>query len=185
MFFLKESIKNIIKEVWFGTRATGSPSPPYRKGKGKHSTQAGRPSQHWQGDVLAMKKYESLRPEQKLSVLKYGNKKYDIFKTGGFKHYVKKEDLGKDFKGSKTVRKLNAEIGRAEGLAANRANKFWKAYSLYQKGKASHIDIERSSGQKDSLNPKQAEQWARNNIVYQRYKAQLFKDVLNQYRRNK
>lgn len=180
---IKEDIKKIILESWRGNRPAGSPSPPFRKGKGSarpksHTTNT---SQFWQGDFLDFKnpKYNNLSAEQKLGVLKYGNRKYDTFKNGGFKHYIKVEDLPKKHPQLDKIKQLNGAIATAEGLAKGRADKFFKAVKKQQAGLSHTIDIKRSNGQTEHLTPKQGEEFYKVSILYQRYKATMIKEELD------
>lgn len=176
---LREDLRVRVFEAWKGPRKTGIPAPPYHKGKGQPKSHYPRPGKFWhgKGDVLDVNSagYKKLTPEQKISVLKFGNKAYDVFKTGGYKHYVKKGDLPTRGKNLKQIKSINAEIGKAEGYAAGRAEKFFSSYDNYRKGKTKKIEIKRSDGKVEKLTSKEGEHWYRTNVVFQRYKAALLK----------
>ncbi len=184
-----ENIISIITESWKGSRPIGSPSPPFRKGKGYSSiaSHVTGIKKFYEGDMLKDKspEYKKASPEQKLAILKYGNKQYDVFKTGGFREYVKLADLKTDYKQTKKVTWLNKEIGKAEGVAANRQKKFDEAYKKFKKGDTRNIELKHSDGSIGQLSVINAEKYYKVSILYPRYRAILLKKEMDRYKKRK
>lgn len=185
----RDYLIKLIQESWKGSRPIGSPSPPFRKGKG-HPSVASHVTgikKFYEGDMLKDKSpgYLKASPEQKLAILKYGSKQYDVFKTGGFKHYVKIADLKTDYKQTKKVTWLNKEIGSSEGKASNRQKKFDEGYKKFKKGDSRTIELKHSDGSIGSLSITDAEKYYKVSILYPRYRAILLKKEMDRYKKRK